>query len=317
MHCVITGTNTFLRLATAGALLATAAACSFGGRDPVVSPPVAEATACAADKTITPGTILLSTDSPGLPPWWGGDSETQYTVEPPGGSGWEGGDPYSMEGFEGGIAYSLADGMGFQPDNVEWVDSGGVEEALGPGEKSWDAYISHVPVRDSHADNVAFSKPYFESQEGVLVMPGGPLSSADSVSDLKEHKLGAVEFSSGAEMIDTIVQPTTPAQTYEDINAAAAALKAGEIDALVADINVVDWLKNGWRYDDTKTLPDATIIGRVDASVWPDRYAFVLPKGSPLKQCVDLGVDVIDAQNFINEYTGEYIHNHSDVPVIR
>ena len=117
--------------------------------------------------------------------------------------------------------------------------------------------------------------------------------------------------------LPAMAQPTAAAETYPDVSAAADALKSGEIDALVADINVVDWLANGWRYDETEPIPDAVIVGKVDRTVWPDDYAVVLPKGSALKECVDLGVDVIAAQNFINEYTGEYIHSHSDVPVLK
>ena len=54
-----------------------------------------------------PGRLTLSTDNPAFGPWWGGDP----SVDPD--SGWEFSYPPSGEGLEGGVAYAVANALGF------------------------------------------------------------------------------------------------------------------------------------------------------------------------------------------------------------
>lgn len=272
--------------------------------------------ACAQNLVKHPGRLTLSTDSPALAPWWGGDPNTQYLVEPAGGSDWQVGDPYGMEGYESGVSYSLANNLGFEPDQVDWVKNDGT--ALDAGPKPFDFYIAHVPASDAIAQNVDLSQPYFESPVAVVALKGNAVSDAKSVADLKPFKLGAVDGSSGADVIGQVVQPATGTMTYPDRAAAVAALASGKIDGFVTEMNTAFYLRDGW-HEDRETIPvaDASIVGRFADSVWTDKFALVLEKGSAFTACANEAIEQTRAQNFFEEYRGEYIVDDSDVPTFK
>ena len=64
-----------------------------------------------------PGRLTLSTDNPAFGPWWGGDP----SVDPD--SGWEFSYPPSGEGLEGGVAYAVANALGFEDDQIDWLQN--------------------------------------------------------------------------------------------------------------------------------------------------------------------------------------------------
>ena len=64
--------------------------------------------------TLTPGTLTIGTDNPAYPPYFQGGT--------PGGSSWKLNDPSTGEGFESAVAYSIAEELGYTPDQVEWVE---------------------------------------------------------------------------------------------------------------------------------------------------------------------------------------------------
>jgi polar amino acid transport system substrate-binding protein len=298
-----------LVIAVVVSLLALSACSTTPGATPVRS---FAAAACAQPLVKHPGRLTLSTDSPALAPWWGGDPTTQYLVEPSGGSDWQGGDPYGMEGYESGVSYSLANNLGFEPDQLDWVKSDATTLASGP--KPYDFYIAHVPLSAARAQNVDFSQPYFESPLAVVALAADDINGAKSVADLKQFKLGALAGSSGAEAIGQVVQPQTVAATYADRAAAVAALQSGEIDGFVTEMNSAFYLRDGWHEDSTKPLVNSTIVGRFADSMWTDKFALVLEKGSPLLACVNEAIDQTREQNFFEEYRGEYIVDDKDVP---
>jgi polar amino acid transport system substrate-binding protein len=282
---------------------------------PTTTPaPTVAADVCAKNVVKHPGQLTMSTDSPALAPWWGGETATQYTVEPSPGSGWEVGDPYGMEGYESGVSYSLADALGFQPNELEWIKNDG--HALDAGPKPFDIYIAHVPASDVRARNVDFSRPYFDSPVAVVAIEGNDINAAKSVTDLKSYSLGAVANSSGPEVIAAVVKPAVTGTTYPDRATALAALTSGEIDGFVTEMNTAFYLRDGWHEDRTKPLANATIVGRIADALWTDHFALVLEKDSPLTVCANVALDKITAQNFLEEYKGEYIVDDNDVPVL-
>jgi polar amino acid transport system substrate-binding protein len=305
----------FLRLLSTVVLALPVAACSMFG--PPASPSTPPALACIDSVALKHSPRLtLSTDNPASPPWWGGDPSSQFPNEPSAGSGWKGGEPYSMEGFEGGVSYSLGNALGYEYDEIDWVPSGGLAQAYAPGPKPYDFLIAHVPLRADHADAVDFSQPYFESYQSVLALESNGITAAASVADLKGYRLGAIAGSSGAALIDTVVHPTAAPTVYPDTATALGALKAKEVDGLVVDINTAFYLKDGWHEggETPPLLPEGAIVGQFPSSVWVDQFAVVLEKGSALTPCVNAAIDQIRDENFLAEYREEYIIDGEDIP---
>lgn len=260
----------------------------------------------------------MSTDDPALPPWFGGDPNYQFPMEPAGGSGWQVGEPYSMEGFEGGISYSLANALGFEYDEVEWAHTYNPADALAAGAKDFDVYVGHVAVSAARAENVDLSEPYYTSSQALVALAQNPIATATLVSDLREYRLGAVDGTSSEDLISAVVKPDVAATTYPNTTAATEALKSGEIDGLITDVNYALYLRDGWIYDRENKMENAVIPGRFSRNMWTDRFAVVLEKGSAFTPCVNAAVAQIIAENFIGEYTSEYIDtNMGGVPEFR
>jgi polar amino acid transport system substrate-binding protein len=290
-------------------------ACSLGA-PPTATPETAKA--CAARVALkNPPKLTMSTDDPVLPPWFGGDPGYQFPMEPAGGSGWQVGEPYSMEGFEGGISYSLADALGYEYDVVEWAHAYEPADAVSPGPKDFDVYIGHVAVSDERAAAVDLSDPYYTSYQAVAAIAPNPITGATLVSDLKPYLLGSVAGSSSSDLIEQVVQPDRAPAMYPDMPAAVEALTAGDIDGLVADINFALYLRDGWIYDREHKVPNAAVVGRFAPSTWTDRHAVVLEKDSELTPCVNAAVAQVIAENFITEYSSEYIDTEHGVPDFR
>jgi polar amino acid transport system substrate-binding protein len=291
-------------------------ACSLGGGDPI---PSGAALACAtqAGGLKHPPRLTLATVDPGTPPWLGGDPNEETINMPAGGSGWTVGNPYSMEGFEGGIAYSLANALGFESRDMDWVEVTPAD-ALAPGDKPFDFAIAQFATR-AVPDSVDVSDVYYSSPEAVVTLNGRSVATATSVAALATYKLGAVAGSAGEAVVTSVVKPSAPVMTFPDLAAAVTALRGGTVDALVVNVNVAVYLRDGWHEGDDNgpPLPEALIVGKFGPSAWSDDYAVVLQKGSPLTACVNQAVDEIRRQGLIDEYVSEYITNTDSVPTLQ
>jgi polar amino acid transport system substrate-binding protein len=292
------------------------AACSSGNSAPI---PSGAALSCAqgASGLKTAGRLTLSTNDPGTPPWWGGDPNEETSNMPAGQSGWSVGNPYAMEGFEGGIAYSLSNSLGFESDHVDWVENSNTD-ALAAGTKNFDFHLAQVAQRAA-TDAVDVSDPYYSSAEAVVTLNGRAVATANSVAALATYKLGAVAASAGESLVSTVIKPSAPVTTFADLTTAIAGLKDGTVDGLVVNVNVALYMRDGWVEGDEgpAPLPEAIIVGRFAPSVWSDDFVVVLQKGSPLTACVNQAVDEITRQGLVDEYKSEYINSPDEVPTLQ
>ena len=113
------------------------AAC--GGSSASVSPsPSASAdTSCAPENLAlkTPGVLTLSTDNPAYSPWFQGGNE--------GADVWIGdynNDPAKGQGYEGAVAYAVAEKLGFAAADVVWIHTT-FDASFAPGAKEFDLFL--------------------------------------------------------------------------------------------------------------------------------------------------------------------------------
>ncbi len=115
-------TARFLALAAASALALAACAPVDEGSDDASSP-----AADGALATLTEGVLTIGTSDPAYEPWVVGN------------------DPASGEGFEAAVAYAVAEELGFDADQVEWVPVT-FDQIIAPGAKSFDFAINQVSI---------------------------------------------------------------------------------------------------------------------------------------------------------------------------
>jgi polar amino acid transport system substrate-binding protein len=284
------------------------------------APPTAIADACVRDSLTlkNPGRLTLSTDIPAFPPWWGGDASQQYDNEPADGSPWSATDfsaePYSKEGFEGSTAYAIANAMGFADDEVDWIANPVFEQAFAPGEKPFDFHMAQISIRPERALAVAFTDPYFDSNQSLLALTPNDITGAASLADLKAYKLGAAANTTSFELIDTVIQPTTEPSVYPDNATALQALQNGQIDGLVVDLSTAFYMRDAELEDFDTPDPEGTIVGQFGPPAKADQVGAVLELGNPLVACVNQAIAQIKADGTLQGLLDQWINTGQDVP---
>ena len=166
---------------TALAIVAVfAAACSGGAASPAARPPPRGAVRVRRGlRGPVPGRRRVrvrgaqarrppapSPSAPTTPPTRRTTSRPTRTTDP-----WELGDPTNRLGFEGRAAWTIARNLGFVGDTVTWV-AAPFNNAIGPGAKDFDIYLSQVSFSDERAQAVDLSDGYYDVAQAVVAREG-------------------------------------------------------------------------------------------------------------------------------------------------
>ena len=218
-------------------------------------------------------------------------------------------DPASGEGFEAAVAYAVADKLGFAKDDVEWVRTS-FESAIAPGPKSFDFNIQQYTITDERKQAVDFSSPYYSASQAVVAIKGGKADGVTDIAGLKGLLLGAMSGSTSATTIDEAIAPTTPAQPYSSNEDAVAALKAGQIDALVLDLPTAYYATGVY-------IENSFIVGELPAAGVPDEWGLLLAKDSPLTAKVSAALDELRADGTLQKITDEWLGSGQGVTLLK
>ena len=293
------------------------AACSLGapGGSPTPTPP---SIACAnvQSQLKNPGVLTFSTTDPSYGPYYEDDPSIRYLIEPTDQPNWHVTDPYSMHGFEAGVAYSLSNVMGFQPDQVRWVPNTR-DAATASGAKNFDAFIAQMPIPSDGSPNVDYSDSYLDAVQAIVAEPANAITSAKSTADLQKYKLGYVTGTSSERLVGDVIKPASPAQGYTDEVAAVDALKSGAIDGFVADIATAFFEIDGAGGGAEPPLPGGVVFGKFSPDVIDDHYGLVVEKGSPIVACLNSAIAEIKRNESLQEFQNEDIPVGEEVPTFQ
>jgi polar amino acid transport system substrate-binding protein len=134
-----------------------------------------------------------------------------------------------IKGFDIDLMEEIAGRLGLE---VEWVDAG--FDTLIPqlAADEFDAIVAAMTITDERAETIAFSEPYFESTQALLVGPDADIAGVD---DLAGMTVGAQDGTTGeAYAADNFTDSTIT--SFPSYPAAFAALEANQIDAVLADL---------------------------------------------------------------------------------
>ena len=255
------------------------------------------------DMLKNPGRLTLSTDNPSFGPWWGGDP----SVDPD--SGWEFSYPPSGEGLEGGVAYAIANALGFEDDQVDWVQNTEFSLAFAPGPKPFDFHMAQISIRPERAENVDFTDPYFDANQSLVANAGTDITSATSIDELKDYQLGAAVGTTSLQYIEEQIQPNTEPQVFNNNADLVQALENGQIDGLVIDLGSAFFVI-------AVQLSDGTIVGQFPTSAQQDQIGAVLELGSPLTACINEAIAAISDSGQLQEIYDATITEAQGAPVI-
>ena len=245
-----------------------------------------------AGLTITEGKLTIGTGQPAYEPWVVGDN------------------PESGEGFEAAVAYAVAEKLGYKKEDVVWVRTT-FDEAIAPGPKNFDFNLQQYSITAERAKNVDFSTPYYSTSQTVITIEGSKAFSATSIADLQGLVIGAATGTTSYQAITDVIKPTTEAQAFNSNDDAVAALKSGQIDALVVDLPTA-------LYEVAADLTGGKIIGQLpDTSTGGDQFGLVLDKGSKLTAKVSAAVDALRADGTLAAIEAKWLADFAQAPVLK
>jgi polar amino acid transport system substrate-binding protein len=301
---------------TALALVAAfAAACSSGAASPSAAPS-AEPTpvpselvapteaptpdACAPGNLAlkTAGTLTIGADNPAYPPYY---EPSETNTEP-----WELGDPTNGQGFEGAVAAALAGEMGFAGDTTTWIVTT-FNNAIQPGPKDFDIYLSQVSYSDERAQAVDLSDGYYDVAQSVVALNSSRLAAVTTIAGLKEFKFGAQAGTTSFQLIQDVIAPTSEASLFDSNDAAIEALKNGQIDGLVVDLPTAFFV----------TVEDGVIVGQFAAPEGGEHFSVVLDLDSTLTPCVNAAIGGLKDAGTLDAITIEWLADKANAPVFQ
>ena len=225
--------------------------------------PTATPDECAKENlaTLAPGTLTIGTDSPAYPPYFVDD------------------DPTNGQGFESAVAYAVAEGLGFTPEEVTWTVVP-FNKSYAPGNKDFDFDINQISITPERAEVVTFSDGYYTVNQAVIALSDSPVANATTLGELKDARLGAQVGTTSLKYIEDFIQPTADIFVYNDTNDAKSALKNGQIDAIVVDLPTAYYIT-------AVEIPKGKIVGQFPAQEGGEQFGLLFQKDNPLVTCVN------------------------------
>ena len=250
-----------------------------------------EAASCAkADlATVTEGKLTIATGEPAYYPWIIDDK------------------PESGQGFEGAVAYAVANELGFTNEEVSWVRTT-FDSAVTPGAKNFDFNLQQYTITDERKKAVDFSSPYYTTPQAIVSYKGSKIEGKTTIAELKNAKLGAGVGTTSLDAISNVIGATP--QVFNDNAAAVAALKNGQIDGFVADLPTIFYLAG-------VEVKDGIIVGQLPLSGTGDDFGLLLSKDNPLTSCVTKAVDSLRSSGKLAEITTKWLSTDAGAPVLK
>ena len=230
------------------------------------------------------GVLTVATDKPAYPPWF------------------EGG-PENYSGFEGEVANEVAERMELP---IEWVVEP-FNKSYAPGSKDYDFDINQITITPEREEAVDFSDGYFDNAQGVLVLKDSPFADAQSISDLKDARLGAQVGTTGLDFINETVQPNEDPKVYDTTNDARSALESGQIDALVTDLVTTVYLRDF-------EIDNSAVVGQYPRN---EQFGMLFEQGNPLVGCVNQVLAKMKEDGTLRELEEKYLQQYLSVPTLK
>jgi polar amino acid transport system substrate-binding protein len=287
--------------------LALVAATGCGGDDggAAADTTTAETDACARDQLQLkePGTLTIGTDNPAFPPWFEGGT--------PEGSQWEINDPSTGQGFESAVAYAVAEKLGFQKADVQWVVVP-FNQSFRPGEKSFDFDINQISVTAERDRAVDFSDSYYDVNQSLVARVGTELANATSIDEIKPQQLGAQVGTTSLALIQNTIAPDQEPRVYDTSADVVSAFNARQIDGIVVDLPTAFFLVGSGEVKNGKVVGQfATQEGGEQ-----EHFGMLFEEGNPLRDCVNQALTELRDEGTLEEIQQQWLSEKTDAPVL-
>ncbi len=203
-------------------------------------------------------------------------------------------DQGQIVGFDIDVVSAVAAKAGIEVKfvNTPWE---GIFNELQQGGR--DLLVSAVTITDERKQTMDFSDPYFDAAQLIAVKADSKVA---KFADLKPLKVGVQTGTTGDEVVTQLLGKTsTNVKRFESTPLALEELKAGGVDAVVADNGVVSHYVANNSAAGIKTVSDASFV--------PERYGIVVRKGdTELLAKINEGLKAIRADGSYDQIYARY-----------
>jgi polar amino acid transport system substrate-binding protein len=254
---------------------------------------------CAKDQLTlkTSGQLTIATDNPAFPPWFQ-DAE---------GAPWDPTTEPTKQGYEGAVAYAVANEMGFSDDEVKWVVVP-FDNVFKPGPKDFDFDINQVSFTDERDAAVDFSDSYYDVQQAVVTLNSSKYANATSLADFQGAKLGAPVGTTSFDVIESTIAPGKDAAVFNNLNDTVSALKNRQVDGIVVDLPSAFFIT-------AVQVPKGKIVGQVPAES-QEYFGLVFEEGNPLRDCANDALAALREDGTLDSIEQEWLADKADAPVL-
>jgi len=236
-----------------------------------------------------PGKLTVATGEPVFPPWMMDD------------------DPAGGVGFENGLVYALADELGFDREDVQWVRVT-FDQGIAPGPKPYDFNIQQYSVTEARREFVDFSMVYYQPEKAVVALAGRTIPGADSFADLRGIRWGATIGTTDLDYIENRIGVDDVA-VFDNQVGTFQALLAEQIDATVISLPTALFVT-------AVQVPEATIAAILPPDPNDLGHGLVFEKGNPIVPWINEGLEAIIARGVVADLTDEYLIGDDSIPEI-
>jgi len=135
-------------------------------------------------------------------------------------------------GLDMDIVAEVADDLGVDLE-VKVTPFEGIQSGADVSSNNCDLVASGITITEEREENMDFSEPYFDADQGLLVPAGSGL---DSAEDLEGLRVGVQQATTG---LDWAEEQGLTTVEFEDLGLQVQALRNGDVDAIINDIAVL------------------------------------------------------------------------------
>jgi polar amino acid transport system substrate-binding protein len=219
---------------------------------------------------------------------------------------WNGSSSHITGGLEYELALELARRFGLARVQIRLVHFHRIVSGYLGGA---DLALDLISPTNERAQVLDFSDPYLDGAPTVVVRKGTSVPDLDTANDLR---WGAVRSTTFVNVINRVIDPTTPVTIYDNTQEMVAAVESGHVDAILADLPFAVALArySSGRLHAAAQLPHAETI------------AAALPKGSGNTEAVDSAMRAFTADGTIDRLLRTWIGSQatnagSSIPLLR
>ncbi len=238
------------------------------------------------------GKLTIATGEPAYEPWMVDD------------------DPTNKQGFEGAVAYAIAEKMGFTDADVVWTRSD-FDEAIAPGDKPYDFNMQQYSITEDRDEVVDFSLPYYSGTKSVIALDGTPAATATNFEELKAGTWGATIGTTDLDYIENTlgIEDVAVYDTQVDV---VAAMLAGQIDATVIALPSALYLT-------AVEIENGVIVGVLPTDAdqtQGDQMGLLFTDGSELTPCVNVAIEALTADGTLDALAVEWLQGEGTIAEI-